>query len=123
MKTIKKIPKVYIIYFIVLLLIISFPFIVLWKKTRDDYNETKEEAIKFIKDNRSEIIKQVNNVLETKPNTCNKWGYYELCYQNDAVHIKEVTGLFVAKWQLLYSNNKWYYCYKTCDKREVLEDL
>ncbi len=116
--------KIFIIYVIVLFIIISIPFIVIWKNNRKDYNANKEEAINFIKENHDKIMEQVNNLLENRQDTCSKWEYFEFCYQKeDTVHIKETEGLSLAKWQLLYSNNKWYFCYKDCDKREVLEDL
>ena len=120
----KKIPKVFIVYFIVLFLIMCIPFIIMWKNYRNDYNTNKEEAINFFKENRENINEIIDNLLENKTKECSKLEYYEFCYQNDnSIKIEESNGIFTANWKLLYSNNKWYYCYKDCDKREVLEDL
>ena len=116
-----------ILYVAILALIFIFPLIKLVKAADDqyekEYNVNKTEAIKFLKSAGIELEKNCKQMINEKSNDCKWFAHFELCYNEDGtVLIRDAKGLAIAPWKLLYKDNEWYYCYKTCDKTENISE-
>lgn len=92
-------------------------------KYKKEYNVNKAETIEFLRSDGIELEKICKQMINEKSSVCRRFNYFELCYnEDDTILIRDAKGVALAPLKLLYDDNEWYYCYKTCDKKENISE-